>query len=83
MACGKPVVSTFSGSIPEIVKHRSTGILVEPHNATALASALDELLSDGQLREKYGANARQWVCERFEANKVAGQIADVYRKVLA
>jgi glycosyltransferase involved in cell wall biosynthesis len=83
MACGKPVVSTFSGSIPEIVKDRRTGILVEPHNPNALASALEELCSDRQLREGYGINARKWVLEKFEANKVAGQIAEVYRKVLA
>ena len=33
MACGKPVVSTVSGSIPEIVAHRRTGILVGPHKS--------------------------------------------------
>jgi glycosyltransferase involved in cell wall biosynthesis len=82
MACGKPAVSTFSGSIPEIVKDQSTGLLVEQHNPNALAAALDKLLSDNQLREKYGANARNWVLEKFEAEKVAKQIADVYKKVL-
>lgn len=82
MACGKPAVSTYSGSIPEIVKHQRTGLLVEQHNQDALATALEKLSTDQQLREKYGANARQWVLDKFEAGKVAGQIAEVYRKVL-
>lgn len=83
MACGKPVVSTYSGSIPEIVKHQNTGLLVEPHNPDALALALETLINNRQLREKYGSNARTWVLEKFEAGKIASQIADVYRKVIA
>ncbi len=82
MACAKPVVSTWSGSIPEVVKDHSTGLLVEPHNPAALSSALEELSSNKKLRDNYGDNGRKWVLERFEANKVAGEIADVYRKVL-
>ena len=83
MACGKPAVSTWTGSIPEIVKHRETGILVEPNNPDALKSAIEELVNDKALGEKFGLNGRQWVLERFEANKVAGQIARIYRKVIA
>ncbi len=83
MACGKPVVSTWSGSIPEVVKDHSTGLLVEPHNPAALASALEELTSNRQLRETYGSNGRRWVLERFEADLIAGKIADIYRKVIA
>ena len=82
MACGKPVVSTYSGSIPEIVQHQSTGLLVEQHNPDALATAIEKLSTDQPLREKYGENARQWVLDKFEAGKVASQIAEVYRKVL-
>ncbi len=82
MACGKPVVSTWSGSIPEVVKHRSTGILVEPHNPVALEAALEELTLDKSLRETYGKNGREWVLKKFEINHVASQIADVYRRLI-
>ena len=83
MACGKPVVSTWSGSIPEVVKDHTTGLLVEQHNPKALAEALQEFTTNKQNREVYGANGRRWVLERFEANLVAGKIAEVYRKVIA
>ena len=80
MACGKPVVSTFSGSIPEVVKDRSTGILVQPNDRTGLKNALQELILDKQERETFGRNAREWALQQFEANKVAEQLAKVYSK---
>jgi starch synthase len=82
MACGKPAVSTWTGSIPEVVKHRETGILVEPNNPAALESALEELILNEAEREKFGVNGRDWVLQKFEADKVASQIAGIYRKVL-
>jgi glycosyltransferase involved in cell wall biosynthesis len=78
MACGKPVVSTLTGSIPEVVKDRSTGLLVEPNDSTALRAALDTLIADEKTRMEFGRNGRQWVLQRFEANNVAQQLADIY-----
>jgi starch synthase len=82
MACGKPAVSTWTGSIPEIVKHRETGILVKPNDPVALKSALEELSLNKSVREHFGANGREWVLQRFEADKVASQIAGIYHKVI-
>jgi alpha-maltose-1-phosphate synthase len=82
MACGKPVISTWTGSIAEIVKHRSTGILVKPNNPVELKSALEELSLDKLLREDYGANGREWTLKSFEANKIASQVAGIYRKFI-
>ena len=82
MACEKPVVSTFTGSIPEIVKNRVTGILVEQNNPAALHSALEGLLLNKKEREQFGKNGRKWVLEAFEANKVASQLAVLYRRFI-
>ncbi len=82
MACGKPVVSSWSGSIPEVVKHRHTGLLVPSHNPVVLEAALEELTLNKSLRERYGKNARDWVLEKFEINVVAKQIADIYRQLI-
>jgi glycosyltransferase involved in cell wall biosynthesis len=64
------------------VKHRNTGILVEPHNPADLKVALEELIRNKSKREKFGSNGQEWVLQRFEADKVAGQIAGIYRKVI-
>ena len=80
MACGKPVVSTLSGSIPEVVKDNVTGILVKPSSPLELESALEELIKNRGERDVFGRNARAWVLERFEANKIAGQLANIFCK---
>ena len=43
LACGRPVVATRVGGIPELVDSNS-GILVPPRNPVALADALREAL---------------------------------------
>jgi glycosyltransferase involved in cell wall biosynthesis len=82
MACGKPVVSTSSGSIPEVVKDRATGILVKPNDPRGLESALEELILNKQERDAFGRNGREWVLQKFEANKIAGQLANIYCKFI-
>ncbi|HYA77955.1 MAG TPA: glycosyltransferase family 4 protein [Verrucomicrobiae bacterium] len=82
MACGKPVVSTSTGSIPEVVKDRATGIFVKPNDPNGLESALEELIINKQERDTFGRNGREWVLEKFEANKIAGQLANIYCKFI-
>jgi alpha-maltose-1-phosphate synthase len=82
MACGKAVVSTSSGSISEVVKDRLTGLLVKPNSPRELELALEELVIDAKEREVYGNNARGWVLQSFEANKIAEKLVDIYRKFL-
>jgi glycosyltransferase involved in cell wall biosynthesis len=79
MACGKPVVSTLTGSIPEVVKDGVTGILVNANDPHALQKALEELILNEKKRKNLGKNARQWVLQEFEANKIARQLAEIYR----
>jgi len=82
MACGKPVVSTLTGSIPEVVIDDVTGILVNPNDPYALQKALEELILNEKKRKKLGKNARQWVLRKFEAKKIAKQLADIYRNFI-
>lgn len=49
MACGVPVVSSNSSSLPEVVG--DAALLVEPTDTAALADALLRALSDNELRQ--------------------------------
>jgi glycosyltransferase involved in cell wall biosynthesis len=42
---GVPVIATNVGGIPDIITHEKTGVLVSPHNASGLASALNTLFA--------------------------------------
>ena len=54
---GLPVVGTRAGAIPETVP-AGAGILVDPDDASALASALRTMITDPDAREGYAAAAR-------------------------
>jgi len=54
LACGTPIVGTDIGGIPEIVVDQVTGLLVPPNDPIKLASAIQVLLENKNLREKCG-----------------------------
>jgi len=80
MATGKPVVSTNSGAIPEVVG--SAGYLVPPGNAIALAEALHELLVNDARRTDLGCRARARIESTFAHHLVAARIVDAYQSLL-
>ncbi len=45
LACGRPVVATRVGGVPEILTSPAVGTMVEPENPPALAAALDDALA--------------------------------------
>lgn len=78
MACGKPVVASRCGGIPEFVIHGRNGWLVEPEDVDALADALERLWLDADLRSRLGGAARR-DSARFDWARAAGAYAEVLR----
>jgi len=58
MAAGKAVVGSNTSSIPELVVHNSTGILVPPRSPEDLAGAIGAISSQPSLREEMGQRGR-------------------------
>jgi glycosyltransferase involved in cell wall biosynthesis len=69
LACKKPVVSTTVGGIPEIIKNGKNGILVEPDNPAALATALVDVLQNRRLQLSIASNGFLTVCREFGSKK--------------
>jgi glycosyltransferase involved in cell wall biosynthesis len=78
MACGLPVVSTRWRGIPAMVDEGETGFLVEPHDASAVASRLIALADDVALRESMGLAGRA----KFERNFTIARHASRMRHML-
>ncbi|MGR3301541.1 MAG: glycosyltransferase [Candidatus Scalindua sp.] len=78
MACGKPVIATNVGGIPEIVKDGVSGILVSPRDPEALHTAMKELLDDKEMQKKMGANGEKVCNEKFNSKVMVGQIENLY-----
>jgi glycosyltransferase involved in cell wall biosynthesis len=75
--CGIPVVSTNSTSLPELIKHNETGILVPPRNPKALAEATIKLLENKKLAEKMGKKGAEYT-KKFTWENAAIEHAKVY-----
>lgn len=65
-AAGTPPVSFFHAAIPEVVKHRQTGLLCPEGDISALASCLRCLLDDSALWASMSRQSRDWVREQFD-----------------
>jgi len=76
MAMELPVVSTRHSGIPEAVWDGETGLLVPPRDAVALAAALADLMSDGDLRRRLGQEGRRRVVKVFDAEANVRQLLD-------
>lgn len=70
MAAGKPVVATNASSIPEVVEDGRSGILVPPENAKAISEALAKLISEPELRIKFGGEGLKIVKEKFTIDRM-------------
>ena len=77
----KPVIVSSVGSIPEVVDHGKTGLLVPPGDAKALAEAIIELLKDDRLREEMGNNAFAKMEQELSWDKIAEKTLQVYKQV--
>jgi glycosyltransferase involved in cell wall biosynthesis len=81
MACGKPVISTLTGAIPEVVA--DAGVLVPPNDFLSLANALEDLISDEKKRTELGQKGRQRAEEVFDSRRVAAQLKNHYDALLS
>lgn len=82
MACGVPVVSTEVSGIPELVRSEDNGLLVPPDRSDQLAAALLRLVTEPGLAARLGAAGRASVTERFDGERLAVAMADLFTACL-
>lgn len=70
MLCGRPVVATRVGGIPEIVSHRETGYLVDARDVECLSTTYEQVFSDLEGANEMGRRAEAVARTRltWEAN---------------
>ena len=81
MACGRPIVATRAGGIPEIVEDGVNGTLVPPRDAASLAAAIVQALQDEGWRRRTGEAGLARVRERFTVDRMVSETAAVYRRL--
>jgi glycosyltransferase involved in cell wall biosynthesis len=81
MSAGVPVIASNIGGLPEVVRDRETGLLVE-NRPEAIAAAIRELRANPDYARGLAARARRAVLERFTVEHMVRRTMEVYRQVL-
>ncbi|MCH8132914.1 MAG: glycosyltransferase family 4 protein, partial [Myxococcales bacterium] len=83
MSCGLPVIANAAGALPEVVGvDGTTGRLVPPKNAQAMATAILDVLGPPGRAERMGAAARQRIEHVFQWRDAAAGLVDVFEDTL-
>ena len=82
MSMGKPTVSFDVGGIHEWIVDRVNGMLAPAQDTTALASAIERLVWEPELRRDVGAAARQTFEQHFTIDRCGQHFADVIARTI-
>ena len=78
MAMGKAVIATPTDGTKELLSDANNGILIPFNNPMALADAILVFLENKQFRKECEQNARRLVSKRFNAQRVASSVQQIY-----
>ncbi len=78
MRCGRPVVATRVGGIPEVVHDGVTGLLVPRGDTARMAEAILQLLDDPVLRDRLGRAGREVAQTKFNLEQNVSQLLRLY-----
>ncbi len=82
MACGKPVVASICGGLPEMIEDGVHGLLVPPEDSQQLSEALITLLKNPAMAANMGQNARKRIERVYAKDVIATKTAEFYASVL-
>ncbi|OGX18826.1 MAG: hypothetical protein A3K83_01510 [Omnitrophica WOR_2 bacterium RBG_13_44_8b] len=80
MASGLACIGSDVGGIKSLIQHRFNGLLVSPKDHKQLQDAIEELLGDAEKREFYGSNAKNYIIQNFNQEKMIRQTEEVYAR---
>lgn len=81
LACGKAIVATNAGGIPEMIVDQVNGLLVPKQNPHELASKIIQLIDDSQLRNKLSKEAQE-SAKLFDINQLVVQHIALYKRYI-
>jgi glycosyltransferase involved in cell wall biosynthesis len=78
MACGTAGLCTSVASLPEVIEHERTGLVVPPNDVPALRAAIRWMVQHPRERAEMGARGRERVLRQFNWTAVVSRCLDAY-----
>jgi glycosyltransferase involved in cell wall biosynthesis len=82
LACGRPVVTTNAGALPEVVDDGANGFLVARDDVRGYAERVRALGEDAALRRRYGEHGREKVARSFGYEQLGNGFRALYERLL-
>jgi len=82
MSMGLPVVGTNVPGIRDVTMHEKNGYLIEMHDCVALKRTLFTLLTNEQLRRRYGQAAKKVVEDYYSLDQCVGRYQDLFLRLM-
>ena len=80
MAMRKAIIATPTDGTKELIVNEKNGLVISFNDASGIAEAVDRFYNDRTLMTRCCIEARQLVVERFNAQRVADSVSEIYLK---
>lgn len=81
-AAGKPIVSTLTGGIENVVLPGDTALLSPVNDVESLADNVSKLIIDEEMRNKLSQKGKDFVSKNFSYTALADNMSNLYKKLL-
>jgi len=81
MSCGKPVIGSRVGGIPDVIEDGVNGFLVRPKDSVAIAEKIILLAEHLDVARKMGEECRRTAETKFDIDRRIDKIIELYHKV--
>ncbi|HOW28570.1 MAG TPA: glycosyltransferase family 4 protein [Elusimicrobiota bacterium] len=81
-SCGRPVVGTAVGCLPELLSSGDNGFLVPPQNPRIMGQCILALIRKGDMRRSMGRRAHELASTRYGMTMMVQQTLNVYEEAI-
>ncbi|MDL1974311.1 MAG: glycosyltransferase [Deltaproteobacteria bacterium] len=78
MAAGLPVISTYVGGTPEIIKHEHSGLLFQPDDLDGISNAIFTLWHDKKKRQAIAEAGKRTIKQNFSVETMVKAYDDLF-----
>ena len=78
MACGCPVITSNTSSLPEVVG--KAGLMVDPYNIDEISSSISRLINDSSLQQSFRILGLEQA-NKFKWKNTANSVIDLYKSI--
>ncbi len=79
---GMPVISTYVGGVPSLIKDRQTGVFAVAGDPSSIAGRIMEIFEGDDFATFLGTNGRKFAMQRHDPYTVVNQLIQAYEAVL-